>query len=157
MAKSMPAAEDSNNAVRIARLRKKIKKMSWRQRALWVLVVVLIFTVGLLAYKYDQANKEATRLSANPQEAARKEVQELAEKVGKLMVVPTNETPTLATVSDASKLKNQAFFTKAQNGDKVLIYTQAKRAILYRPSTNKIIEVAPVNLGNNTNESEKAQ
>jgi hypothetical protein len=55
----------------------------------------------------------------------------------------------VATVSDASKLQSQQFFAKAQNGDKVLIFTNAKRAVLYRPSTNKVIEYAPVNIGNN--------
>jgi hypothetical protein len=31
-------------------------------------------------------------------------------------------------------------------GDKVLIYSRAQKAILYSPSKNKIIEVAPINL-----------
>ena len=57
------------------------------------------------------------------------------------------EVPTVATVSDVSKLKNQAFFANAKNGDKVLIYQNAKKAILYRPSSNKIVEFGPINLG----------
>ena len=65
-------------------------------------------------------------------------------------MLPTGETPTIATVTDASKLKDQAFFTNAVTGDKVLIYTNAKKAFLYRPSTNKIINIAPVNLGSGT-------
>ncbi|MBI5357887.1 hypothetical protein HZB74_03515 [Candidatus Saccharibacteria bacterium] len=64
-----------------------------------------------------------------------------------MVEVPQGEEPTIATVQDVSKLQNQAFFKNAQNGDKVLIYSQAKKAILYRPSTDKIIEVGPVNIG----------
>ena len=66
--------------------------------------------------------------------------------VSKLMVLPTDETPTMATVSDPEKLKNQAFFVNAKVGDKVLIYTKARKAILFSPSQNKIIEVSPLNV-----------
>jgi hypothetical protein len=50
----------------------------------------------------------------------------------------------LATVTDASKLNSQRFFKDAQNGDEVLIYALASKAILYRPKINKIVEVASV-------------
>jgi hypothetical protein len=69
----------------------------------------------------------------------------LVSQVSQLVSIP-NETPTLATVTDPSKLQDQQFFTDAQKGDKVLIFTNAKRAILYRPSTHKVIESAPVQL-----------
>ena len=55
-----------------------------------------------------------------------------------------------ATVSDPSALAGQSFFTSAQKGDKVLIYSQAKEAILYSVSMNKIINVAPLNTGDTT-------
>jgi len=117
---------------------------------LWLIVVILfIIAIGTAAYfvnRYNESQKEVKRLS-NPTEAAKSEQQQLISKVGALTDLPKNETPTVATVTDISKLKGQAFFTNAQNGDKVLIYTGAKKAYLYRPSTNKIINIAPVNLG----------
>jgi len=72
----------------------------------------------------------------------------LVKKVGSNINLPQNESPTVATVSDVNQLKGQAFFKNAQNGDKVMIYTQARKAILYRPSTNKIIEVGPISVLN---------
>ena len=78
--------------------------------------------------------------------AAQQEVSSIVDKVGSLMVLPQSEVPTIATVSDITKLKDQPFFTNAQNGDKVLMYSGAKKAILYRPSNNKIIEVAPLTI-----------
>jgi len=73
------------------------------------------------------------------------EVAQVLSKVSTLMELPEG-TPTLATVTDKTKLQNQTFFQKAENGDKVLIYVADKRAILYRPSTNKIVDVAPIQM-----------
>jgi len=47
-------------------------------------------------------------------------------------------------VTDANSFSNQAGFENAENGDKVLIYTNAKKAILYRPSINEIIVVTDI-------------
>jgi hypothetical protein len=62
------------------------------------------------------------------------------------MELPVGETPTVATISDKEKLKDQPFFKMAENGDILFAYTTAMQAILYRPSTNKIINVAPITI-----------
>ena len=74
------------------------------------------------------------------------EVDALVAEVGKLIVLPSDERPTVATITDVEKVKDQAFFKNAQNGDKVLIYTNARKAILYRESEKKVIEVGAVNI-----------
>lgn len=116
--------------------------------ALIALLVIAGFGAagGYYYNKYNNSQKEVKRLS-DPQEAAKAQVSDAVTKIGRLVDLPSGETPTLATVNDPTKLKDQAFFTNAKVGDQVLIYTQAKKAILYRPSTNKIIEIAPVNIG----------
>ena len=129
---------------------KRLAKMSWKK---WLaLLVILALVAGGIwfAYDYSQLRKENEKLS-DPQQAAREATTALVNEVGALTDLPAGETPTIATVSDVSKLKNQAFFANAQNGDKVLIFTQAKSAYLYRPSTGKIIEIAPINLGSSQN------
>lgn len=72
------------------------------------------------------------------------EVRALVSDVGEHMLLPDDETPTLATVSDMHALEGQVFFRNAKEGDKVLMYLQAQRAIIYRPSIDKIIEVGPI-------------
>lgn len=115
-----------------------------------LLLIVGVGSAGGYYYnQYNQSQKEVKKLS-NPQEAAKAQVSEAVANIGRLVDLPSGETPTLATVNDPAKLKGQAFFANAKAGDQVLIYTQAKKAILYRPSTNKIIEIAPVNIGNST-------
>lgn len=74
-------------------------------------------------------------------------MQTIINKVSRLIVLPEGETPTIATVADPSKLKGQAFFANAKVGDKVLIYPNSKKAILYDPNQDIIVEVAPVNIG----------
>lgn len=113
-----------------------------------LLVVVIGVGGGLGYHQYDKVKKENKRLS-DPQASAAAETERIKSEVSKLIDVPQDEQPTIASVVDASKLNNQAFFAKAQNGDRVLMYAKAKKAILYRPSSKKIIEVAPINLGNN--------
>lgn len=127
---------------------KQAKKKKMILIGISVVVFIIICLIAFFTVRYQNAQKEIERLT-NPQEAVKEEKKQLQDRVGKLVALPEGETPTIATVSDVNKLKSQAFFAKAENGDKVLIYTQAKKAVLYRPSINKVIEVAPVNLGDN--------
>ena len=63
------------------------------------------------------------------------------------MVLPSEE-PTIATVSNIEALRSQPFFANAKNGDRVLIYVNARKAVLYDPVNNKIVEATPINIGN---------
>ncbi len=110
-------------------------------------VTCLLIVTALPTYYFYHQYQKSQKLLKNPTEAAKEEVKALIAKVGSLIELPTNEEPTIATVSDKEKVKDQPFFAKSENGDKVLIYTQGRKAILFRPSSNKIIEVAPINLG----------
>ncbi len=84
---------------------------------------------------------------SHPQANTQAQASTLRDEVATLIELPRGETPTIATVEDINKLKNQPFFTKAQNGDKVLMFAKGKEAILYRPGVRKIIQVAPLNPG----------
>lgn len=120
------------------------------------LVLVLVALIGLSSagYFYYQlgttkgffwSKKSPTAAQKGEQEAVAKIVAE----VGKLMELPASETPTVATVTDIDKLKAEPFFVNAKNGDKVLIYQNAKKVILYNPSAKKIVNVGPFSVGGN--------
>ncbi len=115
----------------------------WAHKLPIGLAALLVLATGSAVYFHSQV----LDLQKNPNEAALEESRATIEAVGRLIVLPENEQPTIATVSDPSKLKDQPFFASAKIGDKVLIYTNAKKAILYSPTENKIVEVAPVNIG----------
>lgn len=129
----------------------KPSKKSFFNKKNVIRIVIILAVAGALAFltwQYFELRKENERLS-DPQAAAQEETNRLVEEVGKLIELPSEETPTVATVVDVEKLKEQPFFAKAKNQDRVLIYTESRKAILYRPETKKIIEVAPINIGNN--------
>jgi len=67
----------------------------------------------------------------------------IVESVGKLMILP-EEPVTIATVTDKTKLDSQKFFKYAEDGDKVLMFAGSSKVILYRPTINKIVEVASI-------------
>lgn len=122
--------------------------MEVSKKRLPYVVVLAIAIIGLalagyLFYELRQARQ-------NPQFQAQKEAKDLVAKVSRLVVLPDDELPTIATVSDPEALKSQAFFSKAEKGDKVLIYAQSRKAVLYSPNLDKIIEVAPLNIGSTT-------
>lgn len=125
-------------------IRRKSRKIKRLSILIAILIALLIGLVAFGAYQYNRLSNE-NRLLSNPEESAKAETERLKEKVSKLVDVPSGEEPTIATVVDVSKLKDQSFFAKAENGDKVFMYAKAKKAILYRPSTDKIIELAPIN------------
>ncbi len=108
-----------------------------------IFVILIIFAVGGTATGVTYFRKYQA-LKTNPNLEAQKETESLTAALGKLMELPADETPTVATVLDKEKLKDQPFFAKAENGDKLLAYSKAMQAILYRPSANKIINVAPI-------------
>lgn len=117
--------------------------------ALGVVLVVVGLVSGAAIYFYMQYQNAQTLLK-NPASALENEVKALVAQVGKIIELPKNEIPTVATVSDKSKLTTQAFFQRAENGDKVLIYNAAKKAYLYRPKDNKMIEVSSLSVSANT-------
>jgi|SRR3989344_3316782 len=138
---------DAGNTERSVQLNKELRKtMVLKKEKLLIAVFLSAFLIagGMAVYFYLQL----TRLQQNPQELASREAQQVVEKVARLIVLPEGETPTIATVTDPERLREQAFFANAQKGDRVLIYTTAKKAILYNPTANKIVEVAPLNIGN---------
>lgn len=124
-----------------------VEKSMVKQKFIKIVIpVIALVAIGLCVYFYSQIRI----LKQNPTVAAQKETTDIIAKVSKLVVLPTGETPTIATVSDPEALKDQPFFANAIKGDKVLIYAQAKKAFLYSVSLNKILDVAPLNIGSST-------
>lgn len=87
---------------------------------------------------------------------AKKKTSDTLAKVGAHVLIPTNEMPTIATVSDKNDLRDQVFFKEAENGDILLVYNQTKKAILYRPSIDKVINITTVNVSGTNLQSDSS-
>lgn len=129
------------------------KKTSLKTILRVVVVLGLMGFAGWSFLKYQQTKTQVDQLS-NPeaqQEAIAKEREEVLAKVGKLMILPEDEEPTIATVTDAEVLAQyQPFFRKASDGDKVIIYVQSGKSIIYSPDKNIIVNVGTISVqGNN--------
>ncbi len=100
-----------------------------------VITFLCLGTIFYFYYRYQEVN--------NPNIAAETETKNLVDKLSKIIELPSDETPTIMTVSDSTKLPSDPFFANAENGDVVFIFNTAMEAILYRPSDNILVEVAP--------------
>ena len=123
--------------------------MDFKKYAVQILVAVAVVSFGSAYYFYS----EYSALKQNPNKLVQEETSKLVARVSKLIVLPEGETPTVATVAEPEKLQNQPFFAKAKKGDRVLIYTNARKALLYDPESNRIVEVAPINIGQPTGQN----
>lgn len=96
-------------------------------------------------YNYQLAQDKIAVLTkqAVTTEMTPEEVAALLAKVGKHIILPGDEAPVIASVLDAEALaSDQEFFVGSQNGDKVIVYS--KRAIIYRPDSDILVNVGPV-------------
>ncbi|HEV2412946.1 MAG TPA: LytR C-terminal domain-containing protein [Candidatus Saccharimonadales bacterium] len=113
-----------------------------------VSAIIVLLAIGTTYYytKYQDLKK-------NPNAANQATANKVIQEVGKLYVLPKGQTPTVAKIVNVNSLKGQAFFRNAQDSDQLLIYTKAQLAIIYRPSTDMIINAGPVVLNNSSGTS----
>lgn len=102
------------------------RSMFRSQKALFIFSLLILSLIAASGYFYWQRHKAQDNSN-------------VITSLEQLIELPTEE-PSLAIITDIEKLKDQPFFQKAENGDKLLIYKNSQKAILYRPSKNKIID-----------------
>lgn len=146
--------------------KKKSKIVAWI-----VIVIIVVGALGFGVWKFidlraenqelqeslDSTSQELSSLKeeliSDPNGAIERSQQErteaILEEVGELYELPDDETPTIATVQDIEKLKDQPFFDSAENGDQLIVFDESSTAILYRPSEKRLVKVGPINIEDN--------
>lgn len=137
---------------KVSRLRKVARIVRRLQRArpqlshpqqIIIVVLSIICLLSVTGASYFFARYRQVKMANGPAPSAELQQEKIIAAVSKSIDLPPGETPTIATVANVDKLKGQPFFAKAKNGDKIIIFPTAKRAILYDPVANKILAVEP--------------
>lgn len=96
--------------------------------------------------KYTSAQKEIELLKTEQGQAKiiEEETATLIAAVSKLILLPENESPVVATIVNSAKLaETQPFYKGAQDGDKLLIFPESEKALIYSPARNILVSVGP--------------
>ncbi len=122
-----------------------LPNISLRNKKLLIPVVAVVFILigagGVVLWQNNFFQQDPAIIYA-------KQIQTMTANASKYTTLPQDEDPVTATVTDKNVLPHEAFFSNAQNGDKILLYKKNKKAILYRPSTTQVIAVAKLNYQN---------
>jgi len=126
------------------------KKKGFKIFILVVFILILLGALGYLGYQWQSMRKELQKIKTlqGTQELQKKQTEEIINKLKAHTVLPEDEQPIIATVIDAAALKKQSsFYELAKNGDMVIIYIKAKRAYLYDPIADRVLNIGPVLTG----------
>ena len=121
--------------------------MPTRLKVFILFLILVASSVGVfIGISWSKLHQPAVAQSADSTKELEIEISKTVEEVGKVLLLPADEVPSQATVTDLSKLKDQPFFAQAQVGDKVLIFSVSRKVILWRPSIHKVIEVSALEI-----------
>src|SRR5689334_2901984 len=92
-----------------------------RRRWPWVIMVVLFALIAAAAmFLYLHTRKQLSiakqQVNQNSSSVPEDQDKQLVDKIKKLIILPKDEEPTIATVTDLSKLQGQSFFANAEVG-----------------------------------------
>ena len=116
--------------------------------AITVIVLLLFVVLGGAYMLFFKSSGYVITEPGKDGQLTEKQIIQLTQKVGELIILP-EETPLVATVEDAAQLRaEQAFYNDVQNGDKLLIFPQAAKAIIYNEASHKIVNAGPIFVNN---------
>lgn len=103
--------------------------------ALSITTLVIIGAISVVGYVYLGKSPS----DSNTQNSSQDEDPSI--KILKKYLDFPEEKPTLTTITDPEKLKDEAFFKNALKGDQLFFFPKTGKAILFRPDTKQIIEM----------------
>jgi len=106
-----------------------------------IAVVGALFAAGIIS----TGTTSTTIPDKGTSESAAEETEATLEMLGKHILLPENEKPVVATIKDVSELKsNSAFYKNASNGDKLIVFSKTKKAIIFSTDKDIIINAGIV-------------
>ena len=129
--------------VKVSSSKKKLKRPPLN----WKVILVIILVVGSLSAAFYFWNDAQNAKEQTPEGIAAKNLEESERVISALNLVlytESDQQPTVARIEDPAVLQeaNPEFYKNAQAGDYLILYPQ--RAIIFRESENRVINVAPI-------------
>lgn len=118
-------------------------------------VAIIVATGGFFYYQYDQAKNELILVKNETKKVSQETSKDILDEIAKLIELPKKETPSISAMTNIGDLKDFNAFKNVENGDVIISYYENNKTIIYRPATNKIVEIYNQNLAelyNKTNE-----
>jgi hypothetical protein len=107
------------------------------QRILLLVVVAVVIAVSVIYFINNGSGNSNSNNSGSDTD--------ILTRLSAVMILPEGEKPSISTVTDAEGLKNGAtFYRDAENGDKILVYAQSGKIIIYREADDLIVNVGPI-------------
>lgn len=137
------------------------KKKSRMPKLNWKVLLVIVLVVASLSTAFYFWNDAQNAKVQTPEAIAAKNLEESKRVIGALdqvLYTESEDQPTVARIEKPSALQesNPEFYKNAQAGDYLILYPQ--RAVIFRESENRVINVAPrVNLNNITGDQQKTE
>jgi hypothetical protein len=120
-----------------------------------VLAVVLVLVGGWMIMTSGGSSQQP--IVAQDGKLTDQQSREVKSRVEKLIKTPQEE-PVMAVVTQADALiKEQPFYQGVENGDILLIYPQSGKAILYSAKQDMLLNVGPVQVGDQKKTSASPQ
>lgn len=107
-------------------------------------IVVIALLAGVAAFFYLDAQNAKQQTPEATQARNQEETERVVSGLGQILLLNSEAEPTVARVEDPSKLQesNRDFYKDVQVDDYLVLYPQ--RAVIYRESENRIINIAPI-------------
>jgi len=109
----------------------KRPRLSRAKKAIILLAVMCCASTGAGVFFYLQFTGAQAKIN---------EKDDLVKRVSSIVEVP-DESPSIMTVADTSRLQNRQLAAKLSNDDVLLVFAQNHRLVVYRPSTGKVVDI----------------
>jgi hypothetical protein len=118
-----------------------------KKRLLIAVILSLIFfcsTAAIWLYFKTKERIAALQTPAAQQTAVQNEVSSAMKQLKTHLLVPEEE-PVIATIIDPALVATKsAFYSQVQKDDQLIIFPEAKKAVLFRPRSNIIVNMGPL-------------
>ena len=109
------------------------------EKILPLLIIIFMVLLGFLIFKKFNSAENLPNGQLSD-----KQIEVIVKKVSKLINIP-KEIPAIATIIKADNLiAEQSFYIGSKDGDYLIVFPQAKKALIYRESEDRLINVGPI-------------